>query len=62
MLLEVIQQDKFLTAVLVITGTIWLYVLFRNIRTNAKSNTQFQTEYERVLNNDESKVKGRFEQ
>ena len=62
MLLEVIQQDKYLTIVLVVTGTIWLYVLLRNLRMNAKSNTQFQTEYERVLNTDEYKVKGRFEE
>lgn len=62
MLLELIQQDKVLTTVLIITGVLWLYVLFRSFRLRMHQTNQFQVEYEHVLNAKEYKVKGRFEE
>lgn len=61
-LLELIQQDKVLTTVLLITGILWAYVLFRSFRSRMHQTNQFQTEYERILNAEENKVKGRFEE
>ncbi len=62
MLLELIQQDKVLTTVLVLTGLLWAYVLFRNLRLWLHQTNQFQVEYEHILNEDKYKVKGRFEE
>lgn len=61
-LLELIQQDKVLTTVLVITGILWAYVLFRSFRMRMHQTNQFQVEYEHILNEDKYKVKGRFEE
>jgi hypothetical protein len=62
MLLDTILQDKFLTGAIVGVALIWAYVLFRNVRLSMKSSDQYAVEYNRVLNADEFKVKGRFEE
>ncbi len=62
MLLELIQQDKVLTTVLVITGLLWACVLFRSFRMHIHKTNQFQAEYDQVLNAEKYKVKGRFEE
>lgn len=62
MLIEVLKQDKFLTAVLIIIGIMWIIVFLRNMRSINKKSGEFRQMYENILNADEYKVKGRFEE
>lgn len=62
MLLELIQEDKVLTWILIIVGVIWVFVFLRNIWTSNKTATDFQHYYNHILHGDEHKVKGKFEE
>ena len=61
MLLEVLKQDKYLTILIVVVGLIWLFVLLKNIWTFNKSTAEFEHQYHQIINADEYKVKGKFE-
>ena len=62
MLLEVLKQDKFLTAAVIAVGALWLLVFLRNIWRGNKKAGEFQQTYDHILNAEEYKVKGRFEE
>ncbi|MBI5003192.1 hypothetical protein HZC31_07435 [Candidatus Woesearchaeota archaeon] len=61
MLLEVLKQDKYLTILIVVVGLIWFFVFLRNVWVLNKSTTDFQQQYHQIINADEYKVKGKFE-
>ncbi len=62
MLLEVVKQDKFLTWAVVVVGLLWFFVFLKNVWHGNKKAVEFQQTYEQILNADEYKVKGKFEQ
>ncbi len=62
MITDMILQDKVLTGAIAIIALIWGYVLFRNIHYGKKTHDTFATEYNKIINADEYKVKGRFEE
>lgn len=61
MLLEVLKQDKFLTATLIAVGIMWLIVLVKSFWNNSKKANDFQQMYDHILHAEEHQVKGRFE-
>lgn len=61
MLLDLLKQDKYLTIIIVVIGLIWFFVLMKNVLVVNKSTADFQQQYQQILNADEYKVKGKFE-
>ncbi len=61
MLLDLLKQDKYLTIIIVVIGLIWFFVLLKNVLVVNKSTADFQQQYQQILNADEYKVKGKFE-
>lgn len=61
MFFELLKQDKYLTLVIVVVALIWLFVLLKNVFMVNKSAGEFQQQYQRILDADEYKVKGKFE-
>lgn len=62
MLWEIVRQDKYLTLLIAVVAALWLFVFFRNMWVINKSTGDFQRQYEQILNADEYKVKGKYEQ
>lgn len=62
MLLEVLKQDKFLTATLIAVGIMWAYILLKNFWSTNKKANDFQQMYDHILHAKEHQVKGRFEE
>lgn len=62
MLLDLLKQDSYLTAIIAIVGMIWFAVLLRNVWVLNKSTGEYQQQYQRILDAEEFKVKGKFEQ
>ncbi len=62
MLLELVRQDNYLTVLIAVVGALWLFVFVRNMWILNKSTGEFRHQYEQIINAEEYKVKGKFEQ
>ncbi len=62
MLWELVKEDNVLTISIIIIGIIWFLVFMRNIWTLKKSAGEFEKTYQHILNAEEFKVKGKYEQ
>ena len=62
MLLDIIREDHVLTGVLLFVGIVWVLVFLKNVWRVSRSAGELQQQYEHILDGEEYKVKGRFEQ
>ena len=62
MLWNLLKQDTYLTIIIAVVSIIWFFVFLRNVWVLNKSTTDFQQQYQRILEAEEHKVKGKFEQ
>lgn len=66
MVLELLQQEKYLTYAIVVVSTLWILISLRLLlskRMKHSGNTPFDvdTEYHKILTSEEYKVKRRYE-
>ncbi len=62
MLWELISEDNVLTISIILIGILWVIVFMRNFWNVKKSSGEFERAYEHILNAEEFKVKGKYEQ
>lgn len=65
MVLELLQQEKYLTYAIIVVSLIWAFIalrlLFLHRAKEPVNNFDFDNEYERIITSDEFKVKRKYE-